>query len=68
MQIALVSYIKQSHNYQASMWSCVTEHAEEKAAFVSYNILAKIDTIRSEHLKYISALTRLTNNVRFPSI
>ncbi|XP_065179360.1 cytoplasmic FMR1-interacting protein 2-like [Sycon ciliatum] len=63
MQIALVSYIKQTPNFNASHWTCLTEHAEEKAAFVSYNILAKIDTIRAEHLKYISGLTRTINNI-----
>ncbi|XP_065187273.1 cytoplasmic FMR1-interacting protein 2-like [Sycon ciliatum] len=63
MQIALVSYIKQTKNYDASKWSCVSEQAEEKAFVQHYNIQSKIDTIRTEHLKYISELARYNNEI-----
>ena len=63
MQIALVSYIKQTKNYDPSKWSCVTDQAEEKAFVQYYNLQARIDTIRAEHLKYISELARYNNEV-----
>ena len=60
--IALVSYVKQSPHYNASHWSCASEQAELKASATHFTC-SKIDMIRSEHLRFISELSRASSVV-----
>ena len=65
MQIELVSYVKMCPNFKtdADKWTCAGGNAEEKI-ISQYNLLSKMDTIRVEHLHYISELARYNNEVR----
>ena len=64
MQIELVSYVKMCPNFKtdADKWTCAGGNAEEKI-ISQYNLLSKMDTIRVEHLHYISELARYNNEV-----
>ncbi|XP_046852032.1 cytoplasmic FMR1-interacting protein 2-like isoform X2 [Xenia sp. Carnegie-2017] len=64
MQIELVSYVKMCPNYKsdADKWNCAGSNAEEKV-ISQYNLLTKMDTIRDEHLHYISELARYNNEM-----
>lgn len=64
MQIELVSYVKMCPHFKndSDKWSCAGGNAEEKL-ISQYNLLSKMDTIREEHLHYISELARYNNEV-----
>lgn len=64
MQIELVSYVKMCPHFKADAdkWTCAGGNAEEKI-ISQYNLLSKMDTIREEHLHYISELARYSNEV-----
>ena len=65
MQIELVSYVKMCPNFKndSDKWTCASGNAEEKV-LSQYNLLSKMDTIREEHLHYISKLARYNNEVQ----
>jgi len=44
-------------------WAVAAEGAEDKVV-VQYNLLGKMDSIREEHVKFISELARYNNEVR----
>ena len=60
----LVSYVKMCPNFKndSDKWTCASGNAEEKV-LSQYNLLSKMDTIREEHLHYISKLARYNNEV-----
>ena len=64
MQIELVSYVKMCPNFKndSDKWTCAGGNAEEKI-MSQYNLLSKMDTIRDEHLHFISELARYNNEV-----
>ena len=65
VQIALVSYLKMCPHFDGmkEKWAVAAEGAEDKVV-VQYNLLGKMDSIREEHVKFISELARYNNEVR----
>ena len=64
MQISLISYVKNCPHFDASKWSCASENAEEKIGMTQYNLTGKIDIIHDEHIKFMSELSRVNNEVK----
>ena len=64
MQIALADYIKNCPHFDGmkDKWTCCAETADEKVV-VQYNLMAKIDSIKEEHIRFISELARYNNEV-----
>ncbi|XP_065670394.1 cytoplasmic FMR1-interacting protein 1 homolog isoform X3 [Hydra vulgaris] len=61
MQISLISYVKNCPHFDGSKWSCASENAEEKIGMMQYNLTGKIDSIRDEHVKFMSELSKINN-------
>ena len=64
MQIALADYIKNCPHFDSmkDKWTCCSESADEKIV-AQYNLMAKIDGIKEEHIRFISELARYNNEV-----
>ena len=65
VQIALVTYLKMCPHFEGmrEKWSSSSDAAEDKTV-VQYNLLGKMDSIREEHVKFISELARYNNEVK----
>ena len=64
VQIRLSDWVQQLTHYDPSKWTCTSEQTEAKATTF---ILNRIETIRSEHVRFISDLARYNNEVRLPA-
>ena len=66
VQIALVTYLKMCPNFEGmrEKWNAASDAAEDKVV-VQYNLLGKMDSIREEHVKFISELARYNNEVQY---
>lgn len=64
VQIALVTYLKMCPHFEGmrEKWSSSSDAAEDKTV-VQYNLLGKMDSIREEHVKFISELARYNNEM-----
>ena len=64
VQIALVSYLKMCPHFESmrEKWTVAADGADDKVT-VQYNLLGKMDSIREEHIKFISELARYNNEV-----
>ncbi len=60
VQIRLSDWVQQLTHYDPSKWTCTSEQTEAKA---TTTILNRIETIRSEHVRFISDLARYNNEV-----
>ena len=61
VQIRFADWVKQLPHYDPSKWTCTSESQEEK---VTVAIQSRVETIRSEHVRFISELARYNNEVR----
>lgn len=64
VQIALVSYLKMCPNFEGmrEKWTAAADGADDKVVD-HYNLLRRMDSIREEHVKFISELARYRNEV-----
>lgn len=64
VQIALVSYLKMCPNFEGmrEKWTAAADGADDKVVD-QYNLLRRMDSIREEHVKFISELARYRNEV-----
>ena len=64
VQVALVTYLKMCPNFDTmrEKWTSAAEGADEKIVG-QYNLLGNMDSIREEHVKFISELARYNNEV-----
>lgn len=64
VQVALVTYLKMCPNFDTmrEKWNSAAEGADEKVVG-QYNLLGNMDSIREEHVKFISELARYNNEV-----
>jgi cytoplasmic FMR1 interacting protein len=64
IQIGLASYIKMCPHFDSmrDKWTCANENADEKLVG-QYKLTNKMDTIREEHVRFISELARYNNEV-----
>lgn len=64
VQIALVSYLKMCPNFEGmrEKWTAAADGANDKVVD-QYNLLRRMDSIREEHVKFISELARYRNEV-----
>ena len=60
VQIRFADWVRQLVHYDSSKWTCTTEHMEERATVA---IQSRVETIRSEHVRFISDLARYNNDV-----
>ena len=63
VQIGLVSYINMCPNLEKDKWNCLADNADDKMN-AQYDILGRMDTIREEHVRFLSELARYNNEVR----
>lgn len=63
VQIRLSDWVQQLTHYDASKWTCTSEQTEARATTF---ILNRIETIRAEHVRFISDLARYNNEVTCP--
>lgn len=61
VQIRFADWVRQLVHYDPSKWTCTTEHMEERATVA---IQTRVETIRSEHVRFISDLARYNNEVK----
>jgi len=64
VQIELVTYLKLCPHFESmrEKWTAAAGGADDKV-IPQYNILTKMDSIREEHVKFISELARYNNEV-----
>ncbi|CAH3019681.1 unnamed protein product [Porites evermanni] len=64
VQIALVSYLKMCPNFEGmrEKWTAAADGADDKVVD-QYNLLHRMDSIREEHVKFISELARYRNEM-----
>ncbi|XP_066016984.1 cytoplasmic FMR1-interacting protein 2 [Pocillopora verrucosa] len=64
VQVALVTYLKMCPNFDTmrEKWTSAAEGADEKVVG-QYNLLGNMDSIREEHVKFISELARYNNEM-----
>lgn len=60
VQIRFKDWVRQMPHFDASKWTCTSDQQEEKATIA---IQSRVETIRSEHIRFISELTRYNNEV-----
>ena len=60
VQIRFADWVRQLPHYDMSKWTCTSESQEEK---VTVAIQSRVETIRSEHVRFISELARYNNEV-----
>ena len=60
VQIRLSDWVQQLTHYDPSKWTCTSEQTEAKATTF---ILNRVETIRAEHVRFISDLARYNNEV-----
>ena len=60
VQIRLSDWVAQLTHYDPSKWTCTSEQTEARATTF---ILNRIETIRAEHVRFISDLARYNNEV-----
>ncbi len=60
VQIRFADWVVKLPHYDASKWTCTSEHIEDK---VGVAIQTRVEIIRSEHVRFISDLARYNNEV-----
>lgn len=60
VQIRFADWVRKLTHFDPSKWPCATEHMEEKATVA---IQTRVETIRSEHVRFISDLARYNNEI-----
>ena len=65
VQIRFADWVRQLVHYDPSKWTCTTEHMEERATVA---IQSRVETIRSDHVRFISDLARYNNEVYRPLV
>ena len=60
VQIRFADWVRHLTHYDPSKWTCTSESAEEK---VTVSLQSRVETIRSEHVRFISDLARYNNEV-----
>ena len=61
VQIKFADWVKHLPHCDPSRWTCISDQAEEKGTVA---IQTRVETIRSEHVRFISELARYNNEVR----
>ena len=65
VQIRFADWVRQLPHSDPSKWTCTSESQEEK---VTVAIQSRVETIRSEHVRFISELARYNNEVSMHTI
>lgn len=64
IQIGLASYIKMCPHFDSmkDKWTCASDNADDKV-ISQYRLTDRMETIREEHVRFISELARYNNEV-----
>ncbi|KAL5460570.1 hypothetical protein EMCRGX_G034022 [Ephydatia muelleri] len=60
VQIKFADWVKHLPHCDPSRWTCISDQAEEKGTVA---IQTRVETIRSEHVRFISELARYNNEI-----